>query len=136
MRFLVPQFIENEPKIIGSLTLKQFIFIGAAGGIGFILYLIIPRYYFILAVIILTPLAIGLAFLKINGRPLPEMIMGFFKFSFTQKLYLWKRKEYLPKFITKKRAPKEKKIKEKILLKISEKSRLKDIKSRIEAGLK
>ena len=31
MRFLVPQFIEMEPKIIGSVTVRQFIILLVAG---------------------------------------------------------------------------------------------------------
>ena len=132
MRFTVPKFIEREPKIIGPFTLKQFFFIGAAGAICFIVFFTIPFYYFALVAVILIPGAFGLAFLRIQGQSLPMVLANFLKFSATQKLYLWQRKEYLPKFIARKETPPKKEIREKILLKIAEESKLKRVKGEVE----
>ena len=38
MQFQVPQFTEAEDKIVGPLTLRQFIYIAAAGGVSVMLY--------------------------------------------------------------------------------------------------
>ena len=132
----MPKFIEREPKIIGPFTLKQFIFIGLAGTICFIVFFTLPFYYFVLVAVILIPGAFGLAFLRIQGHSLPVVLANFLKFSLAQKLYLWQRKEYLPKFIAEKETPEKEEVREKLLLEIAEKSRLKKIRGGIETGIK
>jgi len=77
-----------------------------------------------------------LAFLRIQGHSLPVVLANFLKFSLAQKLYLWQRKEYLPKFIAEKETPEKEEVREKLLLEIAEKSRLKKIRGGIETGIK
>ena len=93
MRFQVPQFIEVEDKIFGPFTFKQFIYI--AGGIGacVLLFTFLPKF---LAVLLSTPIAAltgALAFYKFNGKPFINLVEAFFKYSITNKLYIWKKEE-------------------------------------------
>lgn len=100
MRFQVPQFIEIEDKIFGPLTLKQFIYLAGGGGISFVIYSIIP--YFIVAVFFIIPVmlfSVALAFYKINGKPFIFIVESAFKYTLSNKLYLWQKIE---KKITKK----------------------------------
>lgn len=100
MRFQVPQFIEIEDKIFGPLTLKQFIYLAGGGGISFVIYSIIP--YFIVAVFFIIPVmlfSVALAFYKINGKPFIFIVESAFKYTLSNKLYLWQKRE---KKITKK----------------------------------
>ncbi len=137
MRFTIPQFIEHEPKIVGPLTFKQFLYIGLAGAICFVLYFLAPRFIFILACIFLGGVGSALAFIKIGNIPLPTLIFNFFKFSFSPRLYLWRKKggqeETFEKevIIKKEEAPEDE-----LPLKIEGKSRLKNIKTRVETALK
>lgn len=141
MRFTVPQFIEHEAKIVGPLTFKQFVYIGFAGAICFILYFSLGKtnfFLFLLLAMVLMSTAIGLAFLKIGGRSLPTILGSFLKFSFSSKMYLWKKKE-APIIIFKKvKKPKkeEKKEEEELPLKIAEKSLLKKLSTKIETQTK
>lgn len=93
MRFNVPQFIEHETKIVGPLTFRQFIFIGTAGVIAFILYNLVPFHIFLVSAIVIGGTAAALAFLKIGGISLPSLIGNFLKFASEPKIYIWKRKE-------------------------------------------
>lgn len=93
MQFNVPQFTEHEAKIVGPLTFKQFIYIGSAGMIGFILYYSVPRPIFLPIAIILGLTSFALAFAKINGKPLPNVIVNFFSFIFSSRIYLWQREK-------------------------------------------
>ncbi len=93
MRFTIPQFIEHEAKIIGPLTFKQFVFVGIAAAICFVLYFSVSFEIFILGCIVLGGISIAFAFLKIEGIPLPQVFANFLKFSFTPKKYLWEKKE-------------------------------------------
>lgn len=135
-RFVVPQFIEREPKIIGPFTFKQFLYVGAAGVILFILYFTADFIYFLLVAIILMPLALILAFLKIGGIPLPTVLKNFFVQSLSPKLYLWGRIPLIKKIpkIKKKEIPKEKA--EELPLKIAEKSRLKKLMTELETKIR
>ncbi|MGB2762408.1 MAG: PrgI family protein [Minisyncoccales bacterium] len=101
MRFTVPKFIEHEAKIVGPLTFKQFIYVGIAGGISFVLYFTIPLAQCLIAAVILMGGALVLAFVKIEGRSLPTIIKDFFMFSSSPKLYIWKKKGLPPKFLEK-----------------------------------
>lgn len=139
MRFTVPQFIERQPKIIGPLTFKQFIFIGTAGGICLFLYFIIPLYLFIILAVFLLGAASALAFVKIGKDPLPVVIKNFFIFILNPKVYLWRKKTTDSKVFEKPKEKKEirKRVKEKgSSLKISGDSQLEKLSSRIETKLK
>ena len=91
MRFTVPQFIEHEAKIIGPLTFKQLTYVGSAVVIGFILYHQLPGPVFLPVAIILALGSSALAFLKINGLPLPIILTNCFKFFLSSKVYLWQK---------------------------------------------
>ena len=97
MRFQVPQFVEVEDKIIGPLTISQFVFL--AGGIGFLvaMWLLLPLW---LAVIIGGPIAIlglALAFYKVNDRPFINVMQSAIEYFFKDKLYIWNKDRVIPK---------------------------------------
>jgi len=135
MRFTVPQFIEHEAKIVGPLTFRQFIFIGVAGAVGFILYFTVPFPVFLIACFILGGGAIALAFLKIGGKPLPAVLGNFLKFNLSPKIYIWRKAE-APIKVFKKEEVKKEETEEELPLKIAEKSQLKRIKTQIETKTK
>ncbi len=93
MNFQVPQFIEVEDKIFGPLTFKQFVYIAGGIGIAFLFYAYLP---FIIAVIpmgVAVTFGLALAFYKVNNRPFIVLAESAFRFAFTKKLYIWKRRE-------------------------------------------
>ena len=130
-QFTVPQFIEHEPKIVGPLTFKQFIFIGVAGAICFIFYFTAPFPVFILVTIVVMIGGTALAFLKSGGRSLPVVLKNFFSFSFAPKIYLWKQKTGLPPKIIK-IAPAQKEIEKSSVPTVAGKSRLNSLSTQIE----
>ena len=91
MRFTLPQFSEHEAKIIGPLTLKQTGYIGSAAVAGFILFHSLPFHIFLPITIILGLSSFALAFLKINGRSLPTVLMNGLNFFISSNVYLWKK---------------------------------------------
>ena len=138
MRFTIPKFIEHEARIIGPFTFKQFIYVGSAGGIAFFIYLLASFPVFILSAIILLSCAMILAFVKIEGRPLPTILKDFFSFSSSPKLYIWERKNISPKIFKEEENidddEKEKKAEEPPL--IINKSKLKGLSTQIETKTK
>ncbi|MEA3344073.1 MAG: PrgI family protein [Patescibacteria group bacterium] len=101
MEFVVPQFLERKPKIVGPFTFGQFIFIGIGAGISILLYFVLPITFFIIAAIILIGGGLAMAVIKINKIPLPVLIKNFFIFLFKPKVYLWKKKAMGPIIIKK-----------------------------------
>lgn len=91
MRYQVPQFIEIEDKIFGPLTFKQFIYVAGGVGICVLLFTFFPRF---LAFILSAPVVAfsgALAFYKFNNKPFIDLVESFFKYSLTNKLYIWKK---------------------------------------------
>lgn len=139
MRFTVPQFIEHETKIVGPLTFKQFVYIGTAGAICFILYFSVPFKIFIISCFILGGSGLALAFLKMGGRSLPALFANFLRFSLTPKMYIWQKKKQTPTVFKKEEKPSSAKAtegEEELPLKIAEKSQLKKLRTQIETKTK
>lgn len=133
-QFTVPQFIEHKTKIIGPLTFRQFIFIGAAGGFCLIFYFTAPFFVFVLVAMMIMPIGAALAFLKSGGRSLPIVLKNFFGFSLAPKMYLWKRKVGLPPKI-RKAAPAPKEIEKSAVPTAAGKSRLNALSTQIETKI-
>jgi hypothetical protein len=130
MQYIVPQFIEREPKIFGPFTFKQFIYIGTAGGITIFLYFFIKSILlFLFIAFLLMGSATALAFFKTGGFPLPSIIQNFFIFFSRPKVYLWKKKTIPPKIAKKVEIPKKEKEekREESILKIVERGRLREL---------
>jgi hypothetical protein len=94
MQFAVPQFTEVEDKLIGPLTLKQFLVILASGAVIMFFYSIfgINIFFFIFA-IPLGILGLALAFGKFNGRPLFGYIGAFIAYLSRPQVRVFKREE-------------------------------------------
>ena len=93
-RFLTPQFIEREAKIIGPLSVRQAAYVGVPLLISFALWFVIAADYFILfvaIVLLLQGAGIVLAFGKVEGKTIPEVIMNVLFFLSKPKTYVWRR---------------------------------------------
>jgi hypothetical protein len=93
MRFQVPQFTEVEDKIIGPLTLKQFIYMAGSVGACIVMFSFLPKF---LAFPLMLPVLLfgaALAFYKVNNRPFIRVVESFVKYVLTGKLYIWKHQE-------------------------------------------
>jgi PrgI family protein len=93
MQFQVPQFIETEDKIVGPFTLRQFIYVGAAGLASVVLYFSIATWLWFILTLILFGGAIGVSFVKVEGRPLGNVIFSAFGFYWKPQTYIWKSEE-------------------------------------------
>ncbi len=93
MRYQVPQFIEIEDKIFGPLTIKQFVYIAGAGGLCLIFFTLLPLYLTVVFSIPVMALGAGLAFYKVNDRPLIIVLEHASAYFFGTKLYLWKQRQ-------------------------------------------
>ena len=136
MRFTMPQFIEEEAKILGPLVFKQIIYLGIAAVICFILYFSVPFFVFLFGCVILMGGGMALAFVKIGGKSLPSILANFLKFSLTSNIYIWKKSEQPVIKVYKKKIEPTELIEEGLPLKIAGKSRLKKLQTEIETKTK
>ena len=92
MQFAVPQFTEVEDRLIGSLTLKQFLVLLGTGGVLMFLWSVlqISFLFFILAVPI-SIIGIGAALGKYNGRPIFTYLVPFAAYLGSTKVMIFKR---------------------------------------------
>jgi len=95
MQFQIPQFIEVENKIVGPLTLRQFLYLALAAGFSFILYFILEIWLWLMITAIVGAIAVCLAFIKYNGQPLPKIAWMAFSFFWKPRFYLWQREAKL-----------------------------------------
>lgn len=93
MEYQVPQFIEVEDKIIGPLTLKQFIYLAGGSGLCVVFFSYLPIIAALLFSAPIVAFAIALAFYKINGKPFIQMVEAGFNYYVHAKLFLWKHQE-------------------------------------------
>lgn len=111
-QFMVPQFIDIENKVIGPISVRQFLILLATGGIIFVLYELFS--FVIFAVFGTLILAFGgtLAFARISGQPFHIFLLNFIQTMKRPKLKVWQReiviskaeeiKKIPPRFVPKK----------------------------------
>lgn len=88
-KFIVPQFIENEDKILGPITVRQFVLMLATMFLIFIEYKILQLPYFIAAFIITGGLGGVFGFLKVNGQPFHIFFLNFVQTVLRPGLRVW-----------------------------------------------
>ncbi|MEK7546864.1 MAG: PrgI family protein [Patescibacteria group bacterium] len=89
MQFQVPQFIDVEDKIVGPLTLKQFLYIASGAGLSLLLFFIVQAWlWFILSIFIISG-AVTLSMVKINGQPLMKTVVSAIGFYWRPQTYVW-----------------------------------------------
>ncbi|MBU0619900.1 PrgI family protein [Patescibacteria group bacterium] len=96
LQFTVPQFIEVEDKLIGSITAKQFVIMLGGFlliGIGYKLFdfsLFVAHGIFELIIIVLF------AFYKVNGQPFYLFLINVIQTLKRPKLRIWNKEIGLP----------------------------------------
>jgi len=93
MQFQVPQFIDVEPKIVGPLTLKQFLYIAGAAVPAFGLFFVLHFIPWIIITSVLAATALLLAFMKYNGQPMQRAALAIFNYLWQPRFFVWRRVE-------------------------------------------
>ncbi|MBI2356219.1 MAG: PrgI family protein [Candidatus Doudnabacteria bacterium] len=92
MQFAIPQFTDVEDKLIGPLTLKQFLTLLATGGLALFFWSLFGLsiiFFFFAGPIVL--LGVVVTFAKFNGRPFFAYVFPFFNFTTSPKVMIYKR---------------------------------------------
>lgn len=91
MRFQVPQFVDIEDKIIGPLTLKQFLMYVFATMLLVPVFLFSDLALFITIALPVFGVAAAFAHFKINGKTLFQTAINASSYYSGSPLYVWKR---------------------------------------------
>lgn len=123
MHHQVPQYLDVEDKIIGPLTLKQFLYLLFGGGVIFLLHSILRFSVFIIIAIPISLFVLLLAFYKIGRQKFTKFVINFLGFISKPNIYTWKKsipekpeEEPVPEIVKKvkpiKKPPKENELEE------------------------
>lgn len=96
MHYSVPQFIEVEDKIIGPLTMRQFLWLLAGGGVVFILYFVLAFGVWVAISIFIGLIFAALAFFRVYNMPLISFLSNLARFSLMPQIFLWHKKQEGP----------------------------------------
>jgi hypothetical protein len=89
-QFTVPQFIDAEDKIFGSVTARQFVILMIAGMLDALLFKLISSLVtFLLVGIPILAFAGIVAFVRINGQPFHFFILNIIQTFKKPKLRVW-----------------------------------------------
>jgi len=91
-KFIVPQFIEMEPKVFGPLSVRQFIMLTVAGVVLFLIFKLVNNFlFFLLMVVVIGGGTTAFAFVKINGAPFHEFLINIFTSLKKPSLRVWNK---------------------------------------------
>jgi len=97
MAVKIPYNVEKEDKLIGPLTLKQFLYVVAGAGIGFGFYELyrvaaLSFFGFVILTFLVALFVASLAFFKINGLPFLNFLANLVIYLFSPKVRIWQKK--------------------------------------------
>lgn len=87
--YQVPQFIEDESRLVGPFTFAQITILVIGGGMAFMLYKVLRSFIGIPLALVVAFLTGLLCFAKINDLPLYKMILPIIKHFVLPKSYQW-----------------------------------------------
>ena len=94
MKFQLPQFIETETKLVGPLTLRQFLWVAGGVAILFLLFMLLGlSFVFFVAGLPIAAIFAALAFLKVDEMPLINYIAYLLSYLLNPKRYIFRKEE-------------------------------------------
>lgn len=91
MHAQVPQYLDIEDKIIGPLTLKQFIYLLLGAGVLFLLFNMLRFPVFLLVAIPIGLFTFLVAFYKVGNQRFTQFLAGLLGFITKPNVYTWKK---------------------------------------------
>ena len=116
-QFTVPQFIDVEDKILGPISVRQFLILLIGGGVGFIFYTIADFTLFLVLAVIDLALTATFAFFKINGVPFHYFLLNLLQTFKRPALRVWHKEVLLAEIRAEMKKPETAKIAEAVYTK-------------------
>lgn len=130
-QFVVPQFLDVESKIIGPLTVRQFLIFIVGSGLIFIVFKLATFWMAAIEGLLIFAITGVFAFLKINGRPFHFFLVNMLATLKRPTMKIW-RKEYNPKDYVQEK--KKEAVRKMVVKKRLTQSRLSDLSLVVDTG--
>ncbi|PIU01695.1 hypothetical protein COT68_01845 [bacterium (Candidatus Torokbacteria) CG09_land_8_20_14_0_10_42_11] len=91
MQATVPQFIDIEDKVVGPLTVKQFLYFLIAAAIEMVFWFFFDLSLFIVVSIPTIAVAGAFAFYQVNDRPFIFFVLAVLSFYLKPVTRVWRR---------------------------------------------
>ena len=96
----VPQFIEAEDKIVGPITVRQFVIMFVGAMLIFVEFKASDISLFILLGSITLAATLSLAFIKVNGQPFHFFLLHLFQTIKRPSVRVWRKVPHPEPFVT------------------------------------
>lgn len=90
-QFIVPQFIDVEPKILGPLSVRQFVLSVTGGVIVFLSFKYADFTFFLFMTVVIAGIVFLFGFLKVNGAPFHVFLLNLLTNFRKPKLRVWNK---------------------------------------------
>ncbi len=91
MRYKVPQNIDMEDRIVGPLTMVQFVIVMAGGMLVYLCYTLFTPTTFWIAALPIALVTLTFAFVKVNDQPFPKFAAATLLFLTRPKSRVWQK---------------------------------------------
>ncbi len=91
-QFVVPQFIDVEDKILGPITVRQFLILLVTGLILFIMFKLFDFALFVVSGFFIGGFALVVAFVKINGQAFHYVLLNVGQTMRQPALRIWDKR--------------------------------------------
>lgn len=91
MRYKVPQNIDMQDRIVGPLTILQFMYLLIGGAICYLFFQLFSFSIFVILALPVALFALALAFFKIQDQPFSKFIGASIQYVIKPKKLVWKR---------------------------------------------
>lgn len=88
---VVPQFLDVEDKILGPITVRQFLELMIGGLIIVVFYQLFDITLFVISSLVVLAISVVFAFARINGQPFHVFLLNFIQTLRNPKLKIWKK---------------------------------------------
>ncbi len=93
MRYKVPQNIDMEDRIVGPLTMTQFVYLLVGGMLIYLAWLLLTPTSFWFVAIPVGFTSLCFAFLKVQDQPLPKFLGAALLYALRPKSRVWQKEE-------------------------------------------
>lgn len=98
MRFKVPQNIDMPDRVLGPLTLVQFVYAVIGFGGAYVVFNAFPMPLSFIFALPIAALTFAIIFIKINERPFTQFLLSLMAFITRPKVRTWQKSHSLDDF--------------------------------------
>ncbi len=88
-QFVIPQFIDIEDKIIGPISVRQFVILLVVLLTDTLLFKLLPFWKFLFSALPILALGIVFAFVRVNGQPFHTFLLNIVQTFRKPRLRVW-----------------------------------------------